>query len=89
MTGGFNRQLLRTWLTLIVLTGASVLAVRYGGNAAGLALVLCFALFKARFVVLDFMGLRRQAAMRRALTGWCLVFAVSAAAKALFAASLG
>lgn len=89
MTHGSNRQLLLTWLALIALTGASVAAVRYAGGAAGLALVLSFALFKARLVVLDFMGLRRQAAMRRALVGWCLLLAVSAAARAVLAAVLG
>ena len=89
MTPGSTRQLLRTWMMLLALTGASVLAVRYAGSTAGLALVLAFALFKARFVVLDFMGLRRHAAMQRALVGWCLLLAVSAAAKAVLAGVLG
>ncbi|ODT01970.1 MAG: hypothetical protein ABS58_18125 [Mesorhizobium sp. SCN 65-20] len=89
MTHGSNRQLLLTWLALVALTGASVAAVRYAGGTAGLALVLSFALFKARLVVLDFMGLREQAAMRRALVGWCALLAVSAAAKAVLATALG
>lgn len=89
MTDRTERQLLRTWLALLGLTGASVAAVRFAGPAATAALALCLAMFKARFVTLDFLGLRRQPAMRRALVGWCVVLAAAAAAKAVLVTVLG
>ncbi|MDH6233744.1 hypothetical protein M2281_004357 [Mesorhizobium soli] len=76
-----ERQLLRRWITLIAITGTSVAAVRFAGGMAGLALVLCLATLKTRFVVLDFMGLRHNRTMARALVGWGVVLAVSAALK--------
>jgi hypothetical protein len=85
MTEASGKQILRSWLILLALTGASVLAVRFGGSAAELMLVLCFALLKVRFVVLDFMELRQQTTMRRALIGWCMILAASAASKTVLA----
>lgn len=81
MSNESKAQLLRSWIVLLALTGASILAVNFAGAATGLMLVLFFAIFKARFVVADFMGLRRRAAMRRALLGWCMLLAIMAAAK--------
>ncbi|WP_406872235.1 cytochrome C oxidase subunit IV family protein [Aminobacter sp. P9b] len=83
MADGSSPRLARSWLVLLALTGASVLAVRFGGAAAGAAFVLGLAMLKARLVILDFMGLRGQAAMSRALLGWCLVLALGGAAKAI------
>ncbi|KQU76439.1 cytochrome C oxidase subunit IV family protein [Aminobacter aganoensis] len=83
MTDGSLRRLARSWLFLLALTGASVVAVRFGGAAAGASLVLGLAMLKARLVILDFMGLRGQAAMSRALLGWCLVLALGGAAKTI------
>ncbi|MER8461832.1 cytochrome C oxidase subunit IV family protein [Mesorhizobium sp. M1396] len=87
MSEGARKQLVRAWLMLVSLTCASVLAVRFAGNTAGLALVLCFAMFKARFVILDFMRMRQDIRMRRALIGWCMALALAAAAKAILAAA--
>ncbi|PWK73852.1 cytochrome C oxidase subunit IV family protein [Aminobacter sp. AP02] len=83
MADGTPRRLARSWFFLLALTGASVLAVRFGGAAAGTALVLGLAMLKARLVILDFMGLRGQAAMSRALLGWCLTIVLGSAAKAI------
>lgn len=83
MADGSSRRLARSWLFLLVLTGASVLAVRFGGAAAGTAFVLGLAMLKARLVILDFMGLRGEAAMSRALLGWCLLLVLGGAAKAI------
>ena len=89
MIHGTGIQLLRVWLALLVFTAASVLVVRFAGGLGGLSLVLALAMVKARFVVADFMGLRRSRTIARALVGWCLVLAVLAAAKAaiVFAAA--
>lgn len=81
MTNRSSRQLLLSWIVLLALTGSSVLVVWLSSAWAGLALVLCFSMFKARFVVMDFMGLRHQPTMRRAIIGWCLILAIGAAAK--------
>ncbi|TIS57349.1 MAG: hypothetical protein E5W91_14595 [Mesorhizobium sp.] len=89
MVDSTPKQLLRSWLMLLALTSANILAVRFAGKAAGLGLVLCFAMFKARFVVLHFMGLRQDMTMRRALIGWCAILAVAAAAKTILAAAAG
>ncbi|TGQ72983.1 MULTISPECIES: cytochrome C oxidase subunit IV family protein [unclassified Mesorhizobium] len=87
MARGARKQLLRSWLSLLALTSASALAVRFASNAAGLALVLSFATFKGRLVVLHFMGLREDITMRRALIGWCMILTVAAAAKTILAAA--
>jgi nitric oxide reductase NorF protein len=89
MSDRTERQLLRRWITLIAITGTSVVAVRFAGGMAGLALVLCLAMLKTRFVVLDFMGLRHNRTMARALVGWCLVLAVLAVLKAVIVAFAG
>lgn len=81
MTHRTGRQLLRIWLMLLMFTAASVIALRYAGGLVGLGLVLSLAILKARFVVLDFMGLRQVRGMSKALAAWCLVLAASAALK--------
>lgn len=81
MTHRNGRQLLRIWLALLLFTAASVVALRHAGGIAGVVLVLSLAMLKARFVVLDFMGLREAKVISRALTGWCLFLAASATLK--------
>lgn len=89
MTHRNGRQLLRIWLVLLLFTAACVVALRHVGGMAGLVLVLSLALLKARFVVLDFMGLREAKVMSRALAGWCMVLAASAALKGVIVVYAG
>ncbi|MCA0274573.1 MAG: cytochrome C oxidase subunit IV family protein [Proteobacteria bacterium] len=82
MTDGTQQHLLQIWLVLLALTAASVLALRFAGGLASLGIVLSLAMLKARLVVVDFMGLRPNRPIGRALVGWCTVLAALAAVKA-------
>lgn len=85
MTNSPGHRLSRSWLILLALTGMSVLIVRFAGATTAITFVLGLAMLKARFVVMDFMGLRgrSQTVMRRALLAWCLVLMSGAAAKTI------
>lgn len=81
-------RLLGTWMILVSLTLAGMAAGGFGGAArlgvGGAALVVAVAAVKARWIVLDFLGLRHGGAgMRGLLTAWLVVVA-----GAIFAAHL-
>ncbi|RWM28553.1 MAG: hypothetical protein E5X74_14485 [Mesorhizobium sp.] len=85
LTGNTHTRLSQTWLALLGLTGASVVVLRIAHSAAGLELILLFAVLKACLVVLNFMDLGEYLAMRRALIGWCMILALVGAAKTILA----
>ena len=90
MTTRSPAALARIWLLLLALSLCGVLAVRLSaGSGAAIAVVLVLALFKCRFILLDFMGLRdAPVLLRRALFCWCVVVAGLALAKVLVLAAM-
>ena len=91
MTNRTRKELTRTWIVLLGLTGISMAAVTYGrGGLVAVAVVLSLAFFKMRLIVLDFLGLRDADPIhRRAFYTWCLIFLAAALARHVLALASG
>ncbi len=91
MSNASTGKLFGTFATLVVLaSGGATLAALSGGLLVPVAAVLLIAAVKARFVILDFMGLRSEKrGMRLALLSWPALFLLVAFARSVAIAFLG
>lgn len=91
MTSRSPRQLNRTFVLLLGLAACAILLSGYvASSILVLAAIFALAVAKARLIILDFLGMRdAPSALRMALLGWSVIFAVGGIAKALLAGVLG